>query len=53
MKLKHKILGQETVIGTEEAIQEAMNKLLQMCPTVIITLGSKGAAIGDTLLLLL
>lgn len=40
------ILGQETVIETEEAIQAAMNELLKKCPTVVITLGSKGAAIA-------
>ena len=40
------ILGQEEVIETEEAIQEAMKELLKLCCTVIITLGSKGAAIA-------
>lgn len=40
------ILRQDEVIETEEAIQEAMKGLLKLCCTVIITLGSKGAAIA-------
>ena len=37
------ILGQENVIETEEAIEDAMQQLLKKCHSVVVTLGAKGA----------
>ena len=41
------ILGQENPIETEADIENAMNLLLLKCPTIVITLGGKGAAIAS------
>jgi len=41
------ILGQEDEIETETDIENAMNLLLVKCQIIVITLGSKGAAIAS------
>merc|ERR1711983_452992 len=41
------ILGQEEPIETQETIENAMKLLLKKCHTIVITLGSKGAAVGS------
>ena len=41
------ILGQEEPIETQETIENAMTLLLKKCHTIVITLGSKGAAVGS------
>lgn len=41
------ILGKDDPIETEVDIEQAMSLLLLKCPTIVITLGSKGAAIAS------